>query len=300
MHCTRPFGSHHHGQRETGMRSLKSTHAAGALALLLVAAPLAAQGRGHGSDKKHDEHGRARPSAPQHAQPQRSHDQRRDEHKQAIVEKQVHHQRTVQQRQASRVSEQELRSRIAAQQQRDRSYQQYLAQRTNAMQRQSLQLQQQKRLAQYRYQQQYLANLRAQQAQLSRVRNYNTDPYYNAPYTYRYTRSGAQYQTNQYGADALKRAVNNGYEQGVRAGQADRQDGWAYNYQNSYAYQDANYGYDGRYVSQNDYNYYFRQGFQRGYEDGYRSARQYGSYTNSSASILGSLASSILGLQLIR
>ena len=68
----------------------------------------------------------------------------------------------------------------------------------------------------------------------------------------------------------------------------------------SYAYQDANYGYDGYYVSQYDYNYFFRQGFQRGYEDGYDGRFQYGSPSNCGYSILGSLVSNILGLRLIR
>jgi hypothetical protein len=45
----------------------------------------------------------------------------------------------------------------------------------------------------------------------------------------------------------------------------------------SFAYQDANFGYDGRYVAQDEYNYYFREGFQRGYEDGYYGRRKYGS-----------------------
>jgi flagellar biosynthesis/type III secretory pathway protein FliH len=94
--------------------------------------------------------------------------------------------------------------------------------------------------------------------------------------------------------------VNNGYEQGFRAGQADQQDRWKANYQNSYAYQDANYGYSGYYVNQADYNYYFRQGFRRGYEDGYNSRTQYGSQSNGSYSILGTILAQILNLQSLR
>jgi len=40
-------------------------------------------------------------------------------------------------------------------------------------------------------------------------------------------------------------AVNYDYKHGFRAGQADREDRWRSNYQDSYAYQDANYGYGG-------------------------------------------------------
>ena len=70
--------------------------------------------------------------------------------------------------------------------------------------------------------------------------------------------------------------MNYGYEQGFRAGEADRQDRWRSDYRDSYAYQDANYGYTGYYVDQDEYNYYFRQGFSRGYEDGFNSRYQYG------------------------
>jgi hypothetical protein len=167
------------------------------------------------------------------------------------------------------------------------------------LEQQSSQLQQQRRLSQYRNQQQYIANLREQQARLRRGWDYDNDPYYYSPYTYRYNRGGVYYQTNQYGVNLLQRAVNYGYQEGVLAGQADRQDGWAPDYLNSFAYQDANYGYDGSYVNQADYNYYFRQGFQRGYNDGYSGRFQYGNSVNGSYSILGSLLNGILGLQSI-
>ena len=74
--------------------------------------------------------------------------------------------------------------------------------------------------------------------------------------------------------------MNYGYQEGIRAGRADRMDRWGPSYRDSYAYQDANYGYNGYYVSRNDYNYYFRQGFQRGYNDGYYDQSQYGRYNN--------------------
>jgi hypothetical protein len=132
------------------------------------------------------------------------------------------------------------------------------------------------------------------------ARDYSRDPYTTTPHTYRYVVSGAQRQTNQYGADVLRQAVNYGYQEGVRAGAADRQDRRPASYQNTIAYRDANYGYSGNYVDQSDYNYYFRQGFRRGYEDGYGGRSQYGSSLNGTPSILGSLLTSILGLQSIR
>ena len=88
--------------------------------------------------------------------------------------------------------------------------------------------------------------------------------------------------------------MNYGYNEGFRAGLADRQDHWASGYQDSYAYQDANYGYSGYYIDQEDYNFYFREGFTRGYEDGYNSRHQYGSYSNGQYVMRGSTVTVIL------
>ena len=161
-------------------------------------------------------------------------------------------------------------------------------------------MQQQRRINEYRAQQQYLAQLRAQQLRLQTARNYSNDPYIRTAPSYRYAYSGTTRETNQYGADVLRQAVNYGYQEGVRFGQADRQDGLPANYRNSFAYQDANYGYSGYYVDQVDYNYYFRQGFQRGYSDGYYSQSQYGTALTGSPSILATLLTSILGLTSLR
>ena len=68
---------------------------------------------------------------------------------------------------------------------------------------------------------------------------YNNDPYFYTAPIYRYRRGGTYYETNQYGADLLRQAVNNGYQEGFRAGVADREDRWRSDYQNSYAYEDA-------------------------------------------------------------
>ena len=157
-------------------------------------------------------------------------------------------------------------------------------------------------MAQYRFQQQYLERLHQQQIRIENERNYNysRDPYFYTPPSYRYRRGGSYYETNQYGADLLRRAVNYGYEEGFRAGEADREDRWASNYRDSYAYQDANYGYNGYYVDRDDYNHYFREGFRRGYEDGYDSRHQYGSYSNGNYSILDQVLSAILNLESLR
>jgi len=155
-------------------------------------------------------------------------------------------------------------------------------------------LEQQRRRAQLRYQQMYLQRLRQDQL---RLQNWRYSDY--GPSNYRYSRGGSYYETNRYGAQMLQQAVNNGYAEGWRAGQADREDGWGFSPQDAIGYQDSSYGYDGYYVDFSEYQYYFREGFQRGYEDGYYSRSQYGRYSNGTASLLGTILEQILNLQLM-
>jgi hypothetical protein len=130
--------------------------------------------------------------------------------------------------------------------------------------------------------------------------NYSSDPYFYTAPQYSYYRNGRSYQVNQYAADLLRESVQSGYSEGYRAGQADRMDGYRFDYRSSYAYQDANFGYTGFYVDQDEYNYYFRQGFQRGYEDGYYSRSQYGVRSNDGFSLLGTVLNAILAFQALR
>ena len=153
--------------------------------------------------------------------------------------------------------------------------------------------QQQRRMGQWRFQQDYLNRLRRDQIRLQNSRPYY---YYGGP-SYRYYRGGSYYETNQYGVNMLRQAINNGYAEGVRAGQADRQDGFRFSPQDSYAYEDAMYGFDNYYVDPGEYQYYFRQGFQRGYEDGYNGRYQYGTYSNGVFNILSNILSSIFSAQ---
>ncbi|HEU5240195.1 MAG TPA: hypothetical protein VFU37_23880 [Pyrinomonadaceae bacterium] len=142
---------------------------------------------------------------------------------------------------------------------------------------------------QWRFEQQYWERLRQDQL---RLQNFNYVDY-GVP-IYRYYRNNSYYDVNQYGADLLQRAINNGYEEGYRAGLADREDGWQFDPENCDAYDDARYGYDGYYVDMTEYQYYFREGFRRGYEDGYYGRYQYGTYSNGKYAILGQVLSAIL------
>ena len=91
--------------------------------------------------------------------------------------------------------------------------------------------------------------------------------------------------------------MNYGYREGFEAGVADREDRWGNGFQDSFAFQDANYGYTGFYVDRDTYNYYFREGFRRGYEDGYNQRYQYGSRSNGTLVILASVLAGVLVLE---
>jgi len=170
------------------------------------------------------------------------------------------------------------------------------------LQQQTAQLQEQKRTAQYRFHEEYLGRLRQQQESLQNDRHpdYDNDPYFYTAPIYRYHRGSRYYEVNQYGADLLGQALNNGYQEGFQAGNADREDRWHSNYRGSYAYQDANYGYSGYYLDGSNYNYSFRQGFRRGYADGYNSRYRYGRNTGGSYVMLDMVLSQVLNFQSLR
>lgn len=198
----------------------------------------------------------------------------------------------------ARLSEQERQRRIAIERERAEAHRREADARA-AGERQRLQaLQHDRRMRQYQYQQQYWQRQREMQRRWHSHRyDYWNDPYYYTPASYRYLRGGRYYEVNRYAADLLRQAVHLGYEQGYRAGEADRFDGWRDDYRNNLAYLDAYYGYHGRYVSPGEYRYYFREGFRRGYEDGYRRRYRYGRYHDGSYLILAPVLHAILDLQ---
>jgi len=204
--------------------------------------------------------------------------------------------------QQQRLSQERQQRLIEQQRERTARYNERLQQQANLAQQRAQLLQQQRRLAQYRFQQDYLEHLRQQQLGLQNLRayDYGRDPYFYTAPSYRYSRGGRYYDVNQYAADLLRQAVNYGYQEGFRAGQADRQDGWRFDYRNSYAYEDALYGYNGLYVDPTDYEYYFREGFRRGYDDGYYSRYRYGLNSNGTLSIVANILSQILNLRALR
>lgn len=113
---------------------------------------------------------------------------------------------------------------------------------------------------------------------------------------YRVYRNGRYYNTDNRGAELLRQAVNRGYQEGFRAGQADRNNRRGGSWNNSNVYRNGNSGYQS-YVDASQYQHYFQQGFQRGYQDGYNSRNEYGSNNNGSLNILGTILNQVLNIQ---
>lgn len=107
---------------------------------------------------------------------------------------------------------------------------------------------------------------------------------------------GQYYETDYRGAELLRQAVREGYRQGFRQGEVDRRYGRHTGYRSSITYRNAVGGYQS-YVDRGQYQYYFRQGFERGYSDGFNSASQYGYRTGGVWNILGSVLGSILDVR---
>jgi len=134
---------------------------------------------------------------------------------------------------------------------------------------------------------------RQEQNRINRMRRVRADSENNR---YRINRDGNYYETDNRGAEFLRQAVNYGYQEGYRTGRDDRKSGRSDNYNGSLIYRRANYGYR-NYVSSDQYQYYFQQGFQRGYEDGFNSRYQYGANNNGSLNIFGTILDGILNIQ---
>lgn len=196
-----------------------------------------------------------------------------------------------------RISRDQQRERIERQRRDALQWQRTQQARHSHIEQRNRNLERQRRIAQYRYQQEYYRRWLQQQQRWNASRyDYYNDPYYYTPYNYRYNYGGNWYNTNSYGVQLLQQAIRDGYQEGYYAGRADRQDSWRFDYRGNYAYMDGAYGYNGYYVSRNDYRHYFQQGFERGYRDGYYSRYQYGRYDNGIAAILPTILSAILNV----
>ncbi len=92
---------------------------------------------------------------------------------------------------------------------------------------------------------------------------------------YRVRYGGSYYTIDSRGAEALRKAVREGYREGFQAGRDARYNRYRGNWRNNGMYRSGDMGYNS-YVGRDQYQYYFRQGFQKGYEDGYYGRNRYG------------------------
>jgi hypothetical protein len=181
-------------------------------------------------------------------------------------------------------------------------YRQHLAVRRQAVQQSVEAVRRAQRSSHYQYQQQYSNQMHEQWNRYddSYFQNYRNDPFFRTPFDHRYYRNGVYYETNHFGIEHINQAIQLGYAEGYQAGMADRRDRWRSDYERSEGYIDADYGYNGYYVSMDDYNYFFRQGFRRGYEDGYNSRYRYGRFSNGRYTILDSVLRGIFKFEVFR
>ncbi|MBV2208162.1 MAG: hypothetical protein KUL77_01175 [Thermomonas sp.] len=199
-----------------------------------------------------------------------------------------------------RISQRDQQRRIDQQRHQHNQWQRDESRRHNDWNRYQHHVEQARRHAQHRYQQDYWRRWLASQQRWNAYRyDYYNDPFFYTPYNYRYSYGGRWYSTNSYGAQMLQQAIQDGYREGWYAGRADRDDRWRFDYRGNYGYIDGTYGYPGYYVSMSDYQYYFRQGFERGYRDGYFGRTQYGRYDRDGAVILPAIVSMILAFTIL-
>lgn len=181
-------------------------------------------------------------------------------------------------------------------------YRQHLNQQRQLYVQSVAQMQLAKRRSYSRYHQRY-AELMLQQQRVyeaKRIHDARNDPFYLTRFDRRYHRNGVYYMTNSYGIEHIHQAIEFGYAEGYKAGMADRQDRWRFDVEGCDAYRDALYGYNGYYVSRDDYNYYFREGFRRGYEDGYNRQYRYGLYDRGNYVIRRNILESIVAVEMVR
>jgi hypothetical protein len=267
---------------------MKRTQVLSAAAALLFVATAAHAQRGQGDRRGHqDQHAQAEPQEQQH---RGGGDSRVTESQHSGVERARAEQERASQERATR--ERENQARAAEEQNQRRAVQQAQELRD----RQSRQAQQQEQIERA----ERAAQLEERERLARASRSYDRDRDDRVGYVYRYNLGGRYHETNQYGVDVLRQALNQGYQQGFRAGLIDRRDGAPADFRRAFDFENGEYGYTGSYVPQSDYSYYFREGFQRGYDDGYWNRSQYGTFYNGNASILGNIVAGILGLTMIR
>ena len=222
------------------------------------------------------------------SQGQQQHAQQQQQRQAARQQRQAQAQQQHAQQQASKQQQAQVQANNPDQQRRLNVFRARFATRERTGQQREQWFRDRGRLAHSRFEEEYLEHLRRDRISVAFVPDFY---YYTAP-RYRFRFDGGFYYLSSYGADSLRQAIRYGYEEGFTAGQADRSDRAPFGYTQSFAYQDASWGYSG-YCDLSQYQYYFRQGFLRGYRDGFYGRYRYGVYSNGVAAIAATVLNQI-------
>lgn len=96
---------------------------------------------------------------------------------------------------------------------------------------------------------------------------------------YKVFQNGRMFITDARGLEMLKQAVIRGYDEGFKAGLADRRNRRNGGFYKSSVYRSGNFGYQNS-VEMKQYQFFFQKGFSEGYEDGFNTRKFRGWYQN--------------------
>ena len=113
---------------------------------------------------------------------------------------------------------------------------------------------------------------------------------------FRVYRSGHFYVTDYKGADLLRNGINEGYRQGFLEGEKDFKSQSYVGYRASATFKDATIGYK-KFIDLDEYQYYFRRGFELGYYDGFDGMEQYGKITDGLRSVSETVTAGIIDIR---
>jgi hypothetical protein len=89
--------------------------------------------------------------------------------------------------------------------------------------------------------------------------------------------------------------VEGGYQEGYLAGRHDVAARQGFSPRSGSSYRSGLVGFSAGPVPSSDYQYYFREGYDRGYQDGFYQRNQYGTVRSGKAAILDAALGTILG-----
>ena len=113
---------------------------------------------------------------------------------------------------------------------------------------------------------------------------------------FRVYRSDRFYVTDYRGAELLRSGINEGYRQGFLSGEKDYKDRNYVGHRASETFKTASIGYK-KFIDLDEYQYYFRRGFELGYYDGFDGTVRYGTEADGTRSMLESVMVGILDIR---